>query len=92
MGLGGIGTETARRAHYGFGMRILAVDPKPLPRPEFVEVLREPGWLMEMVPQVDVLMSAAPLTRETRGIFNDVVFQKMKRIVIITICFFQAGA
>ena len=78
-GLGGIGTETARRAHYGFGMRILAVDPKPLPRPEFVEVLREPGWLLEMVPQVDVLLSAAPLTRETRGMFNDAVFQKMKR-------------
>jgi phosphoglycerate dehydrogenase-like enzyme len=60
-------------------MRILAVDPKPLPRPEFVEVLREPGWLLEMVPQVDVLLSAAPLTRETRGMFNDAVFQKMKR-------------
>ncbi len=79
VGLGGIGTETARRAHYGFNMRILAVDPKPLPKPEFIETLREPGWLMEMVPQVDVLMSAAPLTRETRGMFNDKVFQNMKR-------------
>ncbi len=79
VGLGGIGTETARRTHYGFNMRILAVDPKPLPKPEFVEILREPGWLMEMVPQVDVLMSAAPLTRETRGMFNDTVFQNMKR-------------
>ncbi len=79
VGLGGIGTETARRAHYGFDMRILAVDPKPLPRPEFVETLREPGWMMEMLPQVDVLMSAAPLTKETRGMFNDTVFHNMKR-------------
>lgn len=79
VGLGGIGSETARRAYYGFGMRILAVDAKPLPKPEYVEVLREPGWLMEMIPQVDVLMSAAPLTQETRGLFYDAVFQKMKR-------------
>ena len=78
VGLGGIGSETARRAYYGFGMRILAVDAKPLPKPEYVETLREPGWLMEMIPQVDVLMSAAPLTQETRGLFNDAVFQKMK--------------
>jgi phosphoglycerate dehydrogenase-like enzyme len=33
---------------------------------------------MEMVPQVDVLMSAAPLTKETRGMFNDAVFGKLK--------------
>jgi phosphoglycerate dehydrogenase-like enzyme len=78
VGLGGIGTETARRAHYGFSMKILAVDPKPLPKPEFVAELREPGWLMEMVPQVDVLMSAAPLTKETRLMFNESIFRKMK--------------
>jgi phosphoglycerate dehydrogenase-like enzyme len=78
VGLGGIGTETARRAHYGFSLKILAVDPKPLPRPEFVAELREPGWLMEMVPQVDVLMSAAPLTKETRLMFNESIFRKMK--------------
>lgn len=78
VGLGGIGTESARRAYYGFNMRVLAVDPKPLPKPEFVAELREPGWLMEMVPQVDVLMSAAPLTKETRKMFNETVFRSMK--------------
>src|SRR5437867_2350894 len=79
VGLGGIGTETARRAHYGFSMKVLAMDPKPLPKPEFVAEMREPGWLMEMVPQADVLMSAAPLTKETRHMFNEAVFRKMKR-------------
>lgn len=78
VGLGGIGTETARRAHYGFHMRVIALDPKPLPKPEFVAELHEPGWLMEMVPQCDVLMSAAPLTRETRKMFNETVFRRMK--------------
>ncbi len=79
VGLGGIGTETARRAHYGFSMNILATDAKPLPKPEFVTELREPGWLMEMASQVDVLMSAAPLTKETRQMFNEAVFRKMKK-------------
>lgn len=78
VGMGGIGSETARRLHYGFGMRVLATDAKPLPKPEYVDQLREPGWLMDMVPQVDVLMSAAPLTNETRLLFNEFVFRKMK--------------
>ncbi|HEY3128956.1 MAG TPA: D-2-hydroxyacid dehydrogenase [Acidobacteriota bacterium] len=79
VGLGGIGTETARRAHYGFEMRILAVDPKPLPKPAFVAELHEPGWLMDMIPQADILMSAAPLTKETRHLFNENIFSKMKK-------------
>ncbi|HEV8131114.1 MAG TPA: D-2-hydroxyacid dehydrogenase [Acidobacteriota bacterium] len=79
VGLGGIGTETARRAHYGFEMKVLAVDPKPLPKPQFVAELHDPGWLMEMVPQADILMSAAPLTKETRKMFNENIFGKMKK-------------
>jgi phosphoglycerate dehydrogenase-like enzyme len=78
VGLGGIGTEIARRAHYGFEMKLLAVDPKPLPKPDFVAELREPGWLLEMVPQVDVLVSAAPHTKETLKMFNQSVFSRMK--------------
>ncbi len=79
VGLGGIGSETARRVHDGFHMRVLAVDAKPLPKPDYVAELHEPGWLMQMVPQVDILMSAAPLTRETGKLFNEAVFRKMKR-------------
>lgn len=78
VGMGGIGSETARRLHYGFGMRVLSTDAKPLPKPEFVAELHDPTWLMEMVPQVDVLMSAAPLTKQTKGMFNEQVFRKMK--------------
>jgi phosphoglycerate dehydrogenase-like enzyme len=78
VGMGGIGSETARRLHYGFNMRVLGTDAKPLPKPEFVAELHDPGWLMEMVPQVDVLMSAAPLTKETRLMFNESVFRKLK--------------
>jgi phosphoglycerate dehydrogenase-like enzyme len=83
VGLGGIGTEVARRAHHGFGMRVLAVDPKPMPRPDFVAELREPAWLPEMVPQVDVLVSCAPHTRETERMFGEAVFRSLRK----TACF-----
>jgi len=79
VGLGGIGTETAYRAHYGFGMKILAVDPKPLPKPAFVAELHSVDWLPKMVPQVDILMSAAPHTRQSEGMFNESIFRAMKR-------------
>jgi phosphoglycerate dehydrogenase-like enzyme len=79
VGLGGIGTEVARRAHYGFGMQVLAVDPKPMPKPEFVAELREPAWLPEMVPQVDVLVSCAPHTRETVKMFGEAVFRALRK-------------
>jgi phosphoglycerate dehydrogenase-like enzyme len=78
VGMGGIGSETARRLHYGFGMKVLATDAKPMHKPDFVHELRDPGWLLEMVPQVDVLMSAAPVTNITKGMFNEEVFSKMK--------------
>jgi phosphoglycerate dehydrogenase-like enzyme len=79
VGLGGIGSETARRACYGFNMRVLAVDPKPLPKPEYVAELAEPARLSEMIPQLDVLVSCAPHTRETEGMFNESIFRRMKR-------------
>jgi phosphoglycerate dehydrogenase-like enzyme len=79
VGLGGLGTATAQRAHYGFNMRILAVDAKPMVKPAFVDTLREPAWLAEMVPQVDVLVNSVPLTRETAGLFNEKVFRAMKK-------------
>jgi phosphoglycerate dehydrogenase-like enzyme len=63
VGMGGIGTDTAFRAHYGFGMKILAVDPKPLPKPAFVAELHSLDWLPKMPPQVDVLLCAAPHTK-----------------------------
>jgi phosphoglycerate dehydrogenase-like enzyme len=79
VGLGGLGTEISRRAVHGFGMKVLAVDAKPLPRPEWVAELHDPGWLAQMAPQVDVLVSCAPHTRQTEKMFNASVFRLMKR-------------
>ena len=82
VGMGGIGTEIARRANYGFGMRVLATDAKPMPKPEYVAELHDPSWFMTMVPQVDVLVSAAPHTKRTEGMFNEQVFRSMKKTAI----------
>src|SRR5712692_2876829 len=78
VGLGGIGSTIAYRAHYGFGMKILAVDPKPIPKPGFVAELHSLEWLPQMVPQVDVLVSAAPHTPVSENMFNESIFHAMK--------------
>ena len=62
VGMGGIGQFTASKLHSAFNMKILATDAQPMPKPFFVDTLREPGWFMEMVPQVDILVGAAPAT------------------------------
>ena len=79
VGFGGIGSTIAHHAHYGFGMRILAIDAKPLPKLPLVDELHEPEWLMDMVPQCDVLVSAAPHTPLTEKMFNEKVFRAMKQ-------------
>jgi len=79
VGLGGIGTETARRAHFGFDMTVLAVDPKPLPKPDFVAEVHSLDWLAQMASRADVLMSATPHTPLSEGMLNESVFRAMKK-------------
>lgn len=79
VGMGGIGQFVASKLHYGFNMKILATDASPMAKPFFVDTLREPGWFMEMVPQVDVLVGAAPATPLTANMFNEKVFRSMKK-------------
>lgn len=78
VGMGGIGSAVARRAALGFDMKVIATDAKPIPKPEYVAELHDPGWFETMVPQVDVLVSAAPQTPLTERMFNEKVFRAMK--------------
>ncbi len=78
-GLGGIGCAVARRAHYGFDMRVVATDAKPVHKPEYVAELHDPGWFHEMAATVDVLVAAAPHTPQTERMFNEQVFGSMKK-------------
>jgi phosphoglycerate dehydrogenase-like enzyme len=79
VGMGGIGSTLARRAHCGFDMRIVGTDAKPMPKPDPVAELHDPSWFMTMVPQVDVLVAAAPHTPATERMFNEKVFRSMKK-------------
>jgi phosphoglycerate dehydrogenase-like enzyme/glyoxylase-like metal-dependent hydrolase (beta-lactamase superfamily II) len=78
VGLGGIGTEIARRCH-AFGMRVMAVDPKEIERPSFVFSLDKPERLMKLLPQADVVILACPLTKQTRGMFGKEQLGAMKK-------------
>jgi phosphoglycerate dehydrogenase-like enzyme/glyoxylase-like metal-dependent hydrolase (beta-lactamase superfamily II) len=77
VGLGGNGIETARRAH-GFGMRVIATDPKDMAVPAYVDRLEKPDKLDAMLPAADVVVLAAPLTPDTTALFGTDRFARMK--------------
>jgi phosphoglycerate dehydrogenase-like enzyme len=79
VGMGGIGSAIARRAYFGFDMKIVGTDAKPIiPKPEYVSELHSPDYFTAMVPQVDGLVAAAPHTPATERMFNQEVFRRMK--------------
>jgi phosphoglycerate dehydrogenase-like enzyme/glyoxylase-like metal-dependent hydrolase (beta-lactamase superfamily II) len=77
VGLGGIGSQIARRAH-AFGVRVMAVDPKDMERPACVFSLDKPAKLLELLPKADVVVLACPLTSETRGLIGEKQLKAMK--------------
>jgi phosphoglycerate dehydrogenase-like enzyme len=78
IGLGGIGTQIAQRAH-AFGMRVIGVDPKDIPITNAVEKTVTPDRLHEVLPQGDVVFMSAPHTRETEGMLGPAEFGMMKK-------------
>jgi hypothetical protein len=80
--LGGIGSEIGRRA-FGFGMRVLATDPKVIEKPLFVEELHRPDDFHSLLPRADVVASAVPLTPLSRGMIGEKEFGMMKRGTIL---------
>ncbi len=79
VGLGGIGTQIARRAE-AFGMRVMAVDPnEAIVKPAFVFSLDRPAKMMDLIGKADVVVLACPLTKETKGMFGASQFGAMRK-------------
>src|SRR5215472_1793242 len=77
-GLGGIGTEVARRAH-ALGMRVVATRASGREGPDFVSYVGLPDELPKLAKDADFIVNCLPLTPETTGIYNKEFFATMKR-------------
>lgn len=78
VGLGGIGTEVARRAA-ALGMRVTGTRRSSRDGPDFVEYVGLSHELYELAAEADIIVNALPLTNETRGLFNAAFFAAAKR-------------
>lgn len=78
VGLGGIGTEVAEKAH-GMGMRVIATRGSSREGPSFVEYVGLADELPKLIGRADVVVNAAPLTPQTRGLFNTAMFERMQK-------------
>jgi len=78
IGLGGIGTQVAERAH-AFGMRVLAVDPRDAQITGSVDRLGRLEQLYEFIPLADVIISCVPHTPVTQGMLGPREFGLMKK-------------
>jgi phosphoglycerate dehydrogenase-like enzyme len=76
-GLGGIGTEVARRAH-GLGMRVVATRVGGTGKPDFVSHVGPPEELLALARTADVIVSAVPLTPQTTGMYDAKFFAVLK--------------
>ena len=76
-GLGGIGTEVARRAA-GLGMNVVATREGGSGKPDFVSYIGQPGELLTLARTADVIVSALPLTPQTTGLYDAKFFAVLK--------------
>jgi phosphoglycerate dehydrogenase-like enzyme len=77
VGLGGTGRAVAKRAR-AFGMTCIAADIEDVERPLEVSELWRMDRFHELLAASDVVTVCCPLTRNTRGLFDDRAFAAMK--------------
>lgn len=78
VGLGGIGTEVARRAA-ALDMRVIGTRRSSREGPEFVDYVGLPNELLELVAEADFIVDTLPLTAETSGLLDADFFSAAKR-------------
>jgi phosphoglycerate dehydrogenase-like enzyme len=77
VGFGGTGRAMARRA-VAFGMQVIACDVMPVPASDGVAEVWTMDRLDDLLAASDVIAVGAPLTDETRNLFDDARFASMK--------------
>ena len=88
VGLGAIGTATARRmAALGAQVtgirRRASLDDARDARPEFVDLVAPPDALLDLLPSADVVVLAAPQTRATRALIGARQLAAMRRDAVL---------
>ena len=78
IGLGGIGTEAARRAA-ALGMRVIGTRRSSREGPDFVAYVGLPDELFKLAAEADFIVNALPLTPETTGLLDAEFFNAAKR-------------
>ncbi|MGB5447980.1 MAG: D-2-hydroxyacid dehydrogenase [Woeseiaceae bacterium] len=81
VGLGGIGTEAARRGA-ALGMRVIGTRNSSRDGPDFVEYVGLADELLELAGKADVIVNALPLTSTTRGLLDQTFFDATKKGVL----------
>jgi phosphoglycerate dehydrogenase-like enzyme len=77
VGLGGIGTQVARKAH-GLGMRVIATRGSRREGPDYVDYVGLADEVNDLARRADVVINTTPLTDQTRGMFDATFFAAMK--------------
>jgi phosphoglycerate dehydrogenase-like enzyme len=78
VGLGGIGTEVARRAH-ALGMKVTAVRNTGHEGPDYVSYVGLPAELRQLAGAADFVVNTTPLTAATTHLFDAKFFASCKR-------------
>jgi len=78
VGVGGIGSQIAQRAH-GFGMKVIGVDIRDIPRSNIISRVVPPDMLDSVLPEADVVFIAVPHTRKSEGMMGARQFELMKQ-------------
>ncbi len=84
IGIGRIGRAVARRAHHGFGMRVIYHDPYPLSDEDAVEIGAERRESIEQVlGESDFVSLHCPATPETKNLMSSLRFAQMRKGAIL---------
>ncbi|MBM3723856.1 MAG: D-2-hydroxyacid dehydrogenase [Acidobacteria bacterium] len=78
VGVGGIGTQIAQRAH-AFGMRVIGVDPKEIPYTYMISKVVRPERIDTVIGEADVVFVSAPHTPESENMIGPRQFELMKK-------------